>query len=224
VFSEVLDDLIDFDIMGLSLSKGDTFLDIGANHGTYSLRAAKLVGPKGKVLAFEPQPRLAMIIKRTFTENGFSQARVYPLAVSSRAGLTKLYIPSTGSGMAGLFEGYSAVGDFDAIEVNTVRLDDFLETEDLPGKLFIKLDVEGSELTVLDGAKRLIQRHHPLILLEINPTSLVASGSSAGELLHRLRTLGYSQAAELEEWPDTLSLPALDCSRQRNVIVVPESQ
>ncbi len=74
VFGELMGNDSESEIMRQLLSPGDTFIDAGANHGSYSLKAAKLVGEKGKVLALEPQPRLASLIMKTFAANGYLNA------------------------------------------------------------------------------------------------------------------------------------------------------
>jgi FkbM family methyltransferase len=221
VFGELLEPGHESRIMRSSISEGDTFLDIGANHGSYSLMAAQVVGPAGTVVAFEPQPRLASLIRRSFEANGLRHCKMYEVACSDRDGLSDFYIPSAGSGSGGLYERFSANADHRRISVKTVRFDDAIDWKCLPGRVLIKIDVEGSEFSFLLGAERMLRCRRPRILFEINPVSAQAAGHSVGDVLRLLGSLGYARFAEIDRYPETTSLREVDCTRQRNLLALP---
>jgi FkbM family methyltransferase len=208
-------------IMESCLSPGDTFLDMGANHGSFSLIAAKAVGPSGVVAAFEPQPRLASLIRRSFDANGFAQATVREIACSDREGVAEFYVPRHDSGSASLSSSYVAQLSHQHIQVRTARFDEAMDWKRFPGTVFMKLDIEGSELAFFSGAEAMLVNRQPIILFEINPTAAGASGYSVDELLDRLYGLGYERFAEIDQYPATLSRHEVNCARQRNLVALP---
>jgi FkbM family methyltransferase len=208
-------------IIGELLAPGDTFLDIGANHGSYSLLAARRVGAGGAVLAFEPQPLLAELIRRSFAANGFSHGRVEQVALADRGGWTRLFVPRTNSGAASVHEALSPSRGASVIDVELVSLDDrLLERPPLPGRILVKLDVEGAELAVLRGARALLSRRRPPLIVEISPATMRAAGHGLQELLDVLLASGYSRYAELDSFPAARPLPSLGAHPQRNVVVL----
>lgn len=223
VFGELAGNDSESEIMRRLLSPGDTFIDAGANHGSYSLKAARLVGEKGKVLALEPQPRLASLIRKSFAANGCSNAEVYEVACSNHSGVTEFYLPERGSGTAGIYKAFSASAAHRKIQVKMARFDELIEWPDLPGQVFVKLDVEGSELAFLRGAEQMIRCRKPFVLLEVNPASAHASGSSAEQLVSFLVSLGYENFSEVESYPRTASLSGADFTNQRNILVIPKT-
>jgi FkbM family methyltransferase len=136
-------------------------LDVGANRGLYTLAALHW---SRKVVAFEPQPQFAAFLRRYFSE----RVDVRECAVSDSAGFANLLIPADPRfhAEARLSPPLGNPGPSAAhipVSVSTVRLDD--EIHDDVG--FMKIDVEGHELSVLEGAKNLIQKCRPNIIVEI---------------------------------------------------------
>jgi len=218
VFGEVDGPSHEARILKSCLREGDTFLDVGANHGSYSLIAAPLVGPSGRVAAFEPQPRLAALLRRSFAANHFSHATVDELACAAEEGEASFYVPADNSGSAGLYERFSATSAHRRITVRTRRLDDALDGASLPGRVFMKLDVEGSELAALRGAGQLLRARHPTLLFELNPESAAAAGGGVDDLLAFLSALGYDSFSEIDAFPASTPLERLDRTRLRNLV------
>ncbi|MEW5930234.1 MAG: FkbM family methyltransferase [Gemmatimonadota bacterium] len=155
---------------------GDTVLDIGAHVGYYSLLSSVLAGDGGTVWAFEPNPRNCAFLRRHVEINRRGNVRVTEAAVSDAAGRARFDF-GRGSGTGRLS------GD-GAIEVETVRLDDFVRERGI-SPTAVKVDVEGAEVQVLDGARATLAEHRPVIFL-----------STHGAEVHRasmqlLRELGY---------------------------------
>jgi FkbM family methyltransferase len=203
------------------LGPGDTFLDIGANHGSYALLAARLVGPQGVVLAYEPQPLLAELVRRSFEANGFSHARLEQVACSDRAGTARFFVPRENSGAAGVYPALSGAGKAVALEVRNVTLDAAVDPAALPGRLVVKLDVEGAELAAIRGARGLLSARRPPIVLEISSATSAAAGHRVADLVDELRRLGYARYAEIDALATTSPLGALSSEPQRNVVVLP---
>jgi FkbM family methyltransferase len=174
------------------IQPGDGFIDVGANHGTFSLVASGLVGSEGLVIAIEPQPRLANLLRRCLAQ-GPARFEVHQVACGDRKEEVDFYIPHATSGAAGRFAGYSAISEHQAIKVAMRPLDDFIETRRLPQRTFIKLDVEGSEAAVLYGARRLIASLAPVLLIEINPLAMQAAATSKTKLVNTLIELSYDR-------------------------------
>jgi len=166
------------------LREGFVVLDIGANVGLISLLAAKKVGRSGKVYAFEPVPEIFARLQENIALSGFDNIEPVPLALSSQKGTAMIYIAHAASS---LFRRVS--NEF--VEVPTERLDDFVEREGIERVDAIKLDVEGAELHVIHGADKTILRFKPIMMVEINPDTLKAAGTTPQELFDAIVSYGY---------------------------------
>jgi len=148
------------------LKAGMTFYDVGANIGLFSLIAARLVGEKGRVVAFEADPEIADRLREHLARNQFSWARVEEKAVWSEA--KTVYFARTNPGNSpdrGLGHVVEAAGT-ETIEVQALALDKFAETERAPD--VIKCDVEGAEVEVIRGAQNLLKAKRPTIVCEMH--------------------------------------------------------
>jgi len=179
-------------ILKTLLRPGDTFIDVGSNHGTFAVTAAQIVGPSGQVIAIEPQSRLASLVRRSLALYD-APAVVHRVACGRAPGTVTLYIPTATSGSGGLHADYSATSPHRTETVPLVRLDDLLSNLRLPGRVLVKLDVEGSEGGFLAGAPNFLASAKPAILMEINPTALAAAGSSPAAITAALRESGYDR-------------------------------
>lgn len=135
---------------------GSTVLDVGAHVGYYTVLSAVLAGEHGAVWAFEPNPNNAHFLRRHVEINGLRTVRVTEAAVSDANGTARFDFGS-GSGTGHLAEG-------GAVEVRTVRLDDFCAEHGI-APAAIKIDVEGAETSVLEGARATLARHRPVLFL-----------------------------------------------------------
>lgn len=159
------------------VAKGDVVFDIGANVGFFTLLAAKLVGPTGRVFAFEPLPRNVEYIERHLALNRVENATVLPLALSRAAGVARFNIAESPS--------MGRLSESGTLEVETASLDELLRSGRIAAPAFIKMDVEGAECDVLNGAKEMLAEHRPAILLS-------AHGWQQHELCTAfLQTTGY---------------------------------
>lgn len=147
------------------LNAGDTFVDIGANIGYFTALAAHLVGPEGRVIAWEPLDKNVQLIYATAWENGFRNVTVYPFAASSEVRLVPM-ISSPLSSNAGIRRGEIG-SERTRIIAQTQRLDDQLAHLDRLD--VIKFDIEGHEIHAWRGAGRLLSTHRPHVLTEFHP-------------------------------------------------------
>jgi FkbM family methyltransferase len=174
------------------LKPGMAVLDIGANFGYFTLLASKAVGPEGKVLAFEPEPGNFALLEKNVALNGYAQARPIPVALSNRKGTVRLFTDSANLGNPSL-SASNVPPSAAHVDVPTIELDELLATEkDLPGHFdFIKMDVQGAEALVIEGAMKLLERDRPTLLMEFWPKGLRNMGSDPRAFLERLDALGY---------------------------------
>lgn len=157
---------------------GDLVVDAGANIGVITGQLADKVGPAGRVHAFEPLPRNIARLERLREENGLSQVTVHPVALGAVAGTAELRLPGVGGG---------AYASFTASWIDEGRLEVDVRTVDgeLDGAApsLMKIDVEGFEYQVLQGACQTLAEHRPLLFLEVNHAILKDAGSSGAEFL-----------------------------------------
>ncbi|MCR4406819.1 MAG: FkbM family methyltransferase [Anaerolineae bacterium] len=174
---------------------GQNVLDIGANIGFFTIIMASLVGPSGKVYAFEPLDQNADLLELSIAENDFEDRIVLERAAlgqsSGSARLIFLEVErALNSGGGYLFrEGVNIPDGHELREVKMIALDDYPLRRPIS---FIKIDVEGTEPLVFRGATKMLQRDRPLILSELNPVQLEkVSGCKAAQLITEMQALGY---------------------------------
>jgi FkbM family methyltransferase len=146
---------------------GSWCLDIGANHGYYTLVLAAAAGSEGHVAAVEPNPRSVDLLTRTLDVNGFlSRVDIVSRAMSDRHGeVVKFFIPIHRGMNALVAEGDSSAGT--TIETETETVDRL--TDGWPRVDVIKIDVEGSEEAVWRGMNRVLRENREIIvILEVN--------------------------------------------------------
>jgi FkbM family methyltransferase len=194
------------------VKEGMTVVDIGANIGYYTLLAARLVGEKGKVFAFEPSPDNFALLKRNVEANGYKNIVLVPKAVSDRKATARLRIDRASSGGHSL----SAFRDTkDFVDVETISLDRYfangVEHIDV-----LKIDAEGAEMAILNGMPRLLERNTDLTLLtEFFPRAIRAFGYAPEEYVRRLGASGF-QIYPIEEGQEELE--RLDPNRVQELV------
>ncbi len=221
VVNELLNQGTEADMVRHFIGKGDTFLDVGANHGSFSVIAARQVGSSGFIIAVEPQPRMARMVKKSLAANAKCHFEVLSFACGDKNGSVDFFIPKSTSGTAGLFRSFSAACAHEKLTVQLRKFDDVVNWREFPGNVFLKLDVEGSELFFLRGAEQMLRARKPGILLEINPKSSQAAGVSVEQTIQFLRDVGYRSFVELKFPVAPQPIADADLQRQRNIIILP---
>lgn len=174
------------------LTAGDTALDVGAHKGRYTYWMRRAVGRGGRVVAFEPQPRLAAYLEASVARMGWRNVTVRPCAVGERVGSAVLHVPGARGVSAGASldsAAYAAGAPLHlACEVTTLDR----ETEGLGRVALVKVDVEGHEWQVFRGAERLLRRDAPALLFECERRHL--QGHTMADVFAWLEGLGYEGA------------------------------
>ena len=139
---------------------GQTVVEVGANIGAHTVHLAKLVGPKGSVLAFEPQRVIFQILCANVAINELFNVRTFQAAAGGEAGSLK--VPALDYAAENNFGGVSLRNAAAGEDVPVIALDSL----NLPSLHMLKIDVEGMEADVLSGARGLIARHRPFMYVE----------------------------------------------------------
>lgn len=167
------------------LGAGMTVVDAGANAGQYSLLASTIVGPTGRVLAFEPNPETCDRLRAAVAENGLSNVEPRAEALWSEPSTLRLGYPAGASSRSN--SGAYRVGGSGGTSP-AVRLDDAMDGARVD---VVKLDVEGAEPEALAGAWRTLALWRPTLLVELNHEAL-GGPRAAAQLCDLLRGHGYA--------------------------------
>lgn len=191
VFEE--QDLLDFTEEYLSNTSSVMF-DIGASIGDFSM--LPLTNKSLTIYSFEPNPVLYKLLRYHIRNNFLdNNVNTYPYALCDRDEIIKFYISENvnrcGQSCIDNIPKFSDGYDSKEILVKGMKLDTFVDTKQINKVDFIKIDVEGAEIKVLDGAKETIINHHPDILIEVVEKNLMAFGKSVDDLYNLLSKLGY---------------------------------
>lgn len=153
------------------------FFDVGAHIGVYSLVASRLVGPKGRVVAFEPDPLNAQLIREHAARNGLSNITMAQMAVWRSEGEVRFrrgggQRTRKSSRRGAVVDSGLAIGSGEIISVQAVSLDRFAGGNYSPE--VIKIDVEGAEYEVLRGATGLLATAKPTLICEVHTAEAAA--------------------------------------------------
>lgn len=157
-----------------------TMLDIGANIGTHCFRYAQY----GHVLCFEPNPIAFECLSHNM--KGIQRVKLFNVAVSDHEGMIDMVPQGDNYGAAYTQPGTSIpTMTIDSLELNACD--------------FIKIDVEGDEIAVLNGALKTIIKYRPVMCIECNKCTLERKGLLAEQLEHLIETLGYTHQVRQPE-------------------------
>jgi FkbM family methyltransferase len=182
------------------IKPGDTVIDVGANVGQMTLEMAHLVGPTGRVIAVEPGPGNLRLLRRHVEANGFAgRVTIIEAACCEVHGGTvefKIWGASAdtvGSGHTLVLNGATgSPGEQQAFisRVRTASLDGLCADHGARPAV-IKIDVEGAELRVLDGARQTLQANHPALRVGFHPFAFDDAQAATRSLLSLLDGCGY---------------------------------
>ena len=164
---------------------GDWVVDIGAHKGAFSYWFLEAVGPKGRVFAFEPQPLLAARLAKLAVSRGNLQ--VENAGVSSKAERRELFLPDKETSAAASLEKLAGRDDR-SLQVETKTLDEYFARRTMPISL-MKIDVEGHEMQVFQGAVQLLKQDRPALIFECEQRHLTKT--TIHDVFHYLEELGY---------------------------------
>ena len=165
-------------------------MDVGANIGYYTLLAARLTGEKGKVFAFEPDPHNYGLLCKNIELNGYRNVIAVRKAVFSKSGRMPLFLDKKNLGAHSLSA--ENVEKADSIMIDAISLDDYFK--EINSKIdIVKMDVQGSEMAVLDGMANTITQNGNLeIITEFWPTGLRNAHVSPRGFLENLADYGFA--------------------------------
>lgn len=181
----------ELDFLRLFLKKGDTFLDIGANIGLFSLIASTKIGAEGRILAFEPSPKTFSRLQENLLLNEMNNSEAFNIGLSNAEGVLQLNVSENG------FDAWNSFvdtkdGKFQVTtEAKVLKLDDVIRDKDVKNVALVKLDVEGWEKYVLQGGETFFKNHSPVVMVEFTETNTFAAGYHVQELYDILEGWGY---------------------------------
>lgn len=180
----------DYILDNIRFEEGDSFIDVGANIGWYSLLLAKGMRKNISVFAFEPDPLNFRLLNENVALNGAANIRTIRKALSDTEDSRPLYLyPHKNRGRHSLLP----INDGERIMVETTTLDSFVLSEGIsPEKVaFVKIDVEGYELNVLQGAGLLLDTV-PVFLCEYSPSAMKRCGLDPRRIVSLFMDKDYS--------------------------------
>jgi FkbM family methyltransferase len=171
---------------------GDVILDLGSYVGPYSLSAASVIGPSGRVIALEPDETNRRQLERNLTVNNVANCTVVPKAAWRRSGRV--------GWQAGEQPVWHHVDDrVSESTVEAISVDDLVAEQNLDRVDWIKLDIEGGEVDALEGAKQTLRRFRPALFVEIHKTDR-ALRDLLGSIDYKVERESYDEPPDLHGW------------------------
>ena len=206
------------------LQPGQTFIDVGANIGLISMLASRAVGPEGRVVSFEPSRRECARLVGHLERNSLANVETHRVALGNRNGTADLRVAALShGGMSTLEESFahSSVSEAYTEAVPIRRLDDVVAERAIHAVHVMKIDVEGAEWDVIDGARETLLRDRPSLIVEIGDASDPArlQRRTASEVF--LRSLGYVFVAIDAEAARLVSVTDLSGTAENFLIAQP---
>lgn len=202
------------------LSPGMTFLNVGANIGYFTIWGAQLVGPRGRVIALEPDPANYALLRENLARRRLTTVTAYQAAASDAAGTVDLYVNPRNSGDHRVFDPGEdvsfGVGKARRIQVPALPADDLVAGEHVD---VVMTDTQGWDHHVLRGLRRTIRESRPVVLCEFTPAWIKQLGEEPYDVLAEVVDQGYAVGVaslgvpagrwELGQVVDYCSLPGL---------------
>lgn len=210
------------EIMRAVLPVGGTAIDVGANAGWHTLLMARHIGPQGRVLAVEPNPSVREHLSRNIAINRLEQVQVVDAALAEAPGTLNFVAPdaehpASGSGHV-VADGAAPP---DAVRVEAITLDGLAADQKLDRLDLVKIDAEGFEWPILQGAQASIARFRPYIIFEFDQ-AYAARGRDSGRLFaeffqrhnYRLFAVGrnWAELIDNQSWPNNANIFAVPLS------------
>jgi len=217
-------DLPELQLLWKILEPGMVFMDIGAYHGVYSLVAAKRLGGRGQIVAFEPSPRERHRLNLHLRWNGIRTVRVESCAVSSGISSCPFFQVVSGDTTRNGLRPPASADVVKKLAIKTISLDQYVLDSSLGRVDVIKLDVEGAELDAFRGAGKVLTDLRPIFICEVLDATAKVWGYEAKQTVAMLKTFDF-------EWFEICSDGTIvphemkDCYPQvRNYLAVPREK
>ncbi|MFD3885031.1 FkbM family methyltransferase [Streptomyces microflavus] len=192
------------------LKPGDTYVDVGANIGYYSVLASKLVGDQGRVVAFEASPAFHERLLQQVRLNGCRNVRAVNAAIADARKTLKFVLASSHNMGANSIVPWDGEAESE-FEIEAGPLPEMLESDEIASARVIKIDVEGAEGGVIRGLAPMLDQLRPdaEITCEVTPDRMAQLGDSADELLATMREHGFNAYRLANEYTPESYLTAL---------------
>lgn len=211
----------EIEALKLLVKPGFVCLDVGGAYGRYALPLSRMIGPLGRVYSFEPGSYSSKVFKIVKFIFALKNVFLIKKAVSDQKGSIELCLPSKKSGKLGASLAFIDSGnkedDFSET-VEMIKLDDFVDAEELTRLDLIKCDTEGSEQLVFKGARAIIERFKPIVLTEIDQNNLFRFGQKPSDIINFFRILNY----KLMIWEAGDFIAVNSADEPRNYFFIPE--
>jgi len=193
------------------VNSGETVLDIGANIGYFSTFFSKLTGQNGRVYCFEPSPENYTLLIKNIEINKAKNARAYQIAAGDCNSTLKLYLNEENSGDNRFFSDEDA---YKSVEVPVQKLDDLQEIVNTEVN-FIKIDIQGNELSALKGMEEILMRNNNIkIFCEYWPYGLISNNTNPKDLYDYIKSLGFI----IYDFKEGLGLKKINSFKDLNLI------
>ncbi len=206
------------------LRPGMTVLDIGAHHGLYTLLCSKIVGPEGRVIAFEPSPRECGRLENHVRINRCCNVHIERCALGSERGSANLFVVDGDCDWGNSLRAPVLNEPTYQVRVEVRTVDDVLQEMGVSTVDFIKVDVEGAELATLQGAARLLRGpSRPAILVEVQDLRTQPWGYRSRAIIDFLANLDYrwfALAPDSSLQPVSIALDSYDA----NLVALPRER
>lgn len=175
-----------------NLKEGDVFIDAGANVGSYTLIAAKQTGKTGRVFAFEPAGEIYNRLCENVSLNKYDNIQTEKKALYDKNTTLDLFLANKMNlGMSSIYHHDTESGITERVEA--IKLDDYIDDQNINRIDLIKIDIEGSEMHALKGMQKTLDKFKPEILIELKEETHTQSDLSVVDMIDFLTGSGYTQ-------------------------------
>jgi len=207
VFKSAQYEVDTFNLFQQLVKKDMCVLDIGANRGYYTMFFAKVVGEKGKIYAVEPQLCNQVLIWKSALANSFNNITIINEALSNKTGEASFYFEYEGAGTGSLCK-EREVRRQHLSKVKTTTLDAYFENEGWPKVDLIKMDIEGSEKSALEGGREFFTRNPQVkLVIEFSPAILTRMGITCESFFETLQGVGFNRFYVIGKQLHPINLP-----------------
>jgi FkbM family methyltransferase len=174
------------------LKPGMTVFDIGANIGYYTVLMARRVGVAGMVHAFEINDHVIELLEENIRFANIRNVKIVKRAVANTTGQREFFVPAVGDEGEGSLKKSNRYEAVTTVKVPSVSLDDYVKQNEINKVDFIKIDVEGAEYEVFEGARNLLSSNErPVIMFEALDSACMNFGVNWLDVVEKLKSFGY---------------------------------
>ena len=174
--------------LSLVISEGDRIIDVGGNIGLTAIISAKSAKETGEVIVFEPEPDCYRLLKKNIKLHEMTNIHAYDIALSDKDGSLNFFIDKDYSTLNSLSE-KNILNKSKKIVVQTIKYDSFMEEQMMVHLL--KMNIQGGERLVIEGAGQMIKQYLPMVISEFWPEGLRNMDSDPAEFIKYFIDLGY---------------------------------